>query len=156
MKSRPVDIILFELNALLREELGISVIVYGSLGVELALLRDYGARDIDIIIDEDFEKRKPTIEKCLSGHGYKRIASPYFAFGKHGIDIEISDIDHWINACAISKPFARDLMINGDPIRAMTRENLLKLYTFLSTLPERAGAKHDRDLMKLIDLKAAA
>jgi predicted nucleotidyltransferase len=53
---------LIEVTAFLEEELGQAPIVYGSLGVELALQRDYDAHDIDLIImneADDHEENHP-------------------------------------------------------------------------------------------------
>ncbi len=145
---------LIEVTAFLEKELGQAPIVYGSLGVELALQRDYDAHDIDLIVmNETYDPKK--ITQIMRRHGYSVVPQPYLAYRKDGIDVEIADWAFWKKTVAFNNDPSITVAVDQIPMRVLSVANLRLLYAFLARREGRTGAKKKRDQIKLNDLTQA-
>lgn len=71
-----------DLLMIIRRDFGFEPIVYGSLGVEIILNKDFDARDIDMIIDDEIYIKKDGIVSSLSKGGYEFVPRDYLTFTK--------------------------------------------------------------------------
>jgi hypothetical protein len=145
---------LIEVAAFLEKEIGQAPVVYGSLGVELALQRDYEAHDIDLIMmDEVYDPRK--ITKVMRNHGFDVVPQPYLAYRRDGIDVEIANWAFWKQTVAFDGEPPLTVKVDETPLRVLSVSNLKLLYAFLIRREGRTGVKKKRDLIKLNDLTHA-
>ncbi|MFA5236055.1 MAG: hypothetical protein WC399_04370 [Bacilli bacterium] len=145
---------LVDVVAFLEKELGQAPVVYGSLGVELALQHDYDAHDIDLIVmDEAYDPKK--ITQSMRRHGYSVVPQTYLAYRKNGIDVEIANWDFWKKAVAFTNDPMVTVMVDQTPMRVLSVPNLKLLYAFLARREGRAIVKRSRDQIKLNDLTQA-
>lgn len=146
--------ILCEVMAIFEETVGTKPLIYGSLGVELTLSRDYQARDIDLILmDCDYEK--PSWRYGLLSRGFHQLSRPYLAFIKDGIDVEIANFSYWKKEAGLREDAPQTIDIDGCTFIVMSRSNLIKLYDYLFHHDGRDKLKQSRDAIKLLDLKKA-
>ncbi len=139
--------------ALLEKTYHLHPIIYGSLGVELALEHDYDVHDIDLIIpDSHFDETK--LAALFVNQGYEIIARSYFTVRKNDIDVEISRLSYWENVARFCnvKPIA--LTYENTILHVLDIPNLLRLYEYLLTEPSRGGFKNERDEVKVKHLRA--
>lgn len=144
--------ILHEVVTLIEGRFGVHPIVYGSLGVELALDKDYDAHDVDLLLD-DAIVGGDQLPLLLHKAGYKRVAKPYLAFKKNGVEVEIAKQSYWQKEAGFLDE--NPLLVNrGEASYSVLGvKNLWRLYKYLTKHSLRSDAKRNRDKAKLLDLE---
>jgi len=143
---------LHEVVTLIEGRFGVHPVVYGSLGVELALNKDYDAQDVDLLLDDEIVSGDQ-LPLLLHKAGYKRVVKPYLAFKKNGVEVEIARQSYWKKEAGFLDE--NPLLINRDmaSYSVLDVKNLWRLYKYLTKHSLRSDTKRNRDKAKLLDLE---
>lgn len=142
---------LIEVVQLVESNFNVSPIVYGSLGVELALKKDYGARDVDLLLDDQIVNDGRLIHIMLNA-GYIRVDKPYLAFIKNDVEVEIATISYWAKEADFIDENNQVVSFDSVTLHVLGNHNLCRLYEYLTKHPQRPNTKHIRDQVKRNDL----
>ena len=134
-------------------QLNTTPIVYGSIGVELILNKDFDASDIDIILKDEIYFQKEKLDEVMIQNGYQLLDMPYHSYIKEGISIEFANFNYWQQTCQfINADFISVQQYNHLYV-VLPLENQIKLYEYLTKHPTRSKLKKARDQLKLEALK---
>jgi hypothetical protein len=141
-----------EVVTLIEGRFGVHPVVYGSLGVELALDKDYDAQDVDLLLNDEIVSGDQ-LPLLLRKAGYKRVAKPYLAFKKNGVEVEIAKQSYWKKEAGFQDE--NPLQVNRDATSyaVLDVKNLWRLYKYLTKYSLRSDTKRNRDQVKLLDLE---
>jgi len=128
-------------------------IVYGSLGVELLLNRDFDAHDIDIIVEDAVHAQAKAIDTMLRENGFETVGREYLAYRKNGVVVEISKMSYWIETCSLAPDGLARASYGGRSYQVLSLDNQIRLYSYLARLPLRTAEKRQRDEIKLEALR---
>ncbi len=147
--------ILQETVAILNEILGVKPILYASFAVEKVLGRSFNAHDIDILVPSITPEQKDALIKEFAEHGFSYLDQYTGTFTKNGIDVELSDRDHWFKVCGFDPQGTYE--ISGLTFRydLLSASNLLKLYNYLTSHFKRDPKKLGKDQVKIQSLQDA-
>lgn len=146
--------VLMEIVAAITRNFNSAPIIYGSLGVELALNQNYDAHDIDLLLP-DIICEDPKLLTLMRKQGYKKQDKPYLAFVKNGIEVEIAKWSYWVKTAGfISEPDLH-VQVGGQSLTVLSLKNQWNLYKYLVNHSLRSDVKRQRDQQKLHDLGVA-
>ncbi len=151
-KSDVIYEVLAEVNRLIDSRFHILPIVYGSLGVELALSKDYDAHDIDIILPDAIAE-SDDLKILLRKAGFRRVEKPYLAYKKHGFEIEIATWSYWVKAAGLVELPPLSVIKDDHTFNVLALKNQWLLYKYLVYYNLRSDIKRERDRLKLHDLE---
>ena len=140
----------FENTRLLRQEMQIVPLLYGSLGLEYLTKENLGADDIDILILEIYLSAQ-WAEFCamLERNGYRLIDEHEHTFEKSGIHFSYAHLEELESFAGISVsdiPIPEAYHIR---FRLLTLEQYLKVYTASSKDGYRMNVKEKKDQEKI-------
>lgn len=144
----------FENAELLAEALGITPLMYGSLGLEYLTGHDFHADDIDILIPGIFiTERWGEFRGVLEENGYRLIDAHEHTFEKHGIHYSYAKIEE-LEAFAGVPVSEIPLLENGNvQFRLLSLQQYLKVYTASAKDGYRIHTKNKKDAEKIAFLQ---
>jgi len=153
MKTMIMDSILIEVSAILNQRFDTIPLLYGSYALQKVLDKDYQARDIDLLIDENILKNKIELISAFVMKGFTYIHQEVLTFEKNGIEIEISNLEKWIENSSFEIEENELIQESGSKFYLLSANNLKRLYQFLLSDKRRSNEKKQKDQEKLNDLR---
>ncbi|MBU1142203.1 MAG: hypothetical protein KKH92_01005 [Firmicutes bacterium] len=153
MKTMIMDSILIEVSAILNQRFDTIPLLYGSYALQKVLDKDYQARDIDLLIDENILKNKIELISAFVMKGFAYIHQEVLTFEKNGIEIEISNLEKWIENSSFEIEENELIQESGSKFYLLSANNLKRLYQFLLSDKRRSNEKKQKDQEKLNDLR---
>lgn len=145
--------ILIEVSEILNKNFNTIPLLYGSYALQKVLFKDYQARDIDLLIEQDILKNRVELTKVFVMKGFTYINQEVLTLEKNGIEIEISNLEKWIDNTGIDLDENILIQENESKYYLLSAKNLEKLYQFLLNDKRRSKEKKLKDQEKLNDLK---
>jgi hypothetical protein len=145
--------ILLEVSRILNQHFNTTPLLYGSYALQEALNKDYQARDIDLLIENQVLKNRVELIKVFVLEGFTYYHTKVLTFEKDGIEIEISNLEEWIKNANFIMQENFLVQENESKYSLLSASNLERLYQFLLTDQRRSNEKKLRDQAKLNDLK---
>ncbi|MBE0701166.1 MAG: hypothetical protein IH571_05720 [Acholeplasmataceae bacterium] len=125
-------------------------ILYGSYGLEMCLNKFFEANDIDLLVPTYLlTNHKEKMVDAFEKSGFHYVDKDVFTIVMHNIDIEISFLETWQNACALVLDCNVVSLSDQATIRILSVDDFKKLYTYLSIDASRSDLKRAKDRMKL-------
>lgn len=140
----------FENARLLRDSLGITPLLYGSLGLEYLTGEDLNADDVDIMIPGCFvADRWAEFRTVLEKNGYTLTDAHEHEFEKDGIHFAYARIEELESFAGI--PLAEIGTREGEriPFKLLSLHQYLRVYTASSKDGYRANVKEKKDAEKI-------
>lgn len=134
----------------LNEKLGVTPLLFGSLGLEQRLGENLNADDIDVLIPEEYlDEKWDMLIEVMEGLGYSLYDIHEHAFEKDGVSVAFASIENLV-------PFANvDItlipVIDEDNVRycLLALEDYMKVYTASSKDGYRRDTKNKNDMEKI-------
>jgi hypothetical protein len=145
--------ILMEVTEILNNQFKTIPLLYGSYALQLVLNKDYQARDLDLLIEHKILKNKIELISAFVIKGFTYIYGEVLTFEKNGIEIEISNLEVWIDHAGFKMEENILVQENDSKYFLPSASNLEKLYQFLKNDKRRSTEKKQKDIAKLNDLK---
>lgn len=150
-----MEAILQETVAILNEILSVKPILYASFAVEKVLGQSYQAHDIDLLIPKITPKQKKALKREFAEHGFSYLDQYEATFSRGGIDVELGNRELWFHLCEFDPKGLYEISGATYVYDLLSASNLLKLYTFLISNPQRDPKKVPKDHVKVKDIRYA-
>jgi len=137
--------------ALLNERLGVTPMLFGSVGLERRLGTDLGADDVDVLLPEhtlknDWEK----VSDLMAESGYSPSAGKARGFLKDGVMIEFGSIEGVAKFAGLDITAVPHELDGGADYLLLDLPMYLRVYRALAAEPGREN-KRDRQKIALIE-----
>lgn len=140
-----------ELNAI-----GVTPLLYGSLGLEVLLKTDLRAEDIDILIPEVYLNAQwQTVVSMMDSLGCILYDLHEHAFQKEGVSIAFASIEELVSFADVHVCAKHLRTENGVSFYLLTPEAYLKVYTASAKDGYRKDKKHKNDCEKISLIQSA-
>ena len=144
----------FENAKMLYDELGISPLMYGSLGLEYITNQALNADDIDILIPETFLTDKwNNFKNVLEVKGYLLTDQHEHTFEKDGVCYSYASIEELEIFANIKMCDIKEQNDNGVKFKLLSLEQYLKVYTASSKDGYRINVRQKKDNDKIAFIK---
>jgi len=134
--------VLEQTAAIIHQKTGIKPILYASFALELLLLDDFDAFDIDLLMPVE---KNPLILDSLKEAFYQVNQTEIITASKDSILIEFASLSKWKKDCH----FDLSTTIAKENYQVLSLSDLKKLYRFLLLDSNRSQEKKKKDLEKL-------
>ena len=135
---------------LLQEEMQITPLLYGSLGLEYLTKEKLSADDIDILIPEIYlTEQWAAFRAMLERNGYCLIDEHEHTFDKNGVHLSYARLEELESFVGIAVPDILILEADNIRFRLLTLEQYLKVYTASSKDGYRMNVKEKKDQEKI-------
>ena len=140
----------------LNEALGITPLLFGSLGLEQRLGANLNADDIDVLIPEKYlDEKWDMLIKVMEGLGYSLYDVHEHAFEKDGVSAAFASIENLVPFANVD--ITRIPVVNEDGVwyYLLGLEDYLKVYTASSKDGYRRDPKNKNDTEKIELIRCA-
>lgn len=134
----------------LNEKLGVTPLLFGSLGLEQRLGENLNADDIDVLIPEEYlDKKWDMLIEVMEGLGYSLYDVHEHAFEMDGVSAAFASIENLVPFANVD--ITRLPAIDEDGVRycLLGLEDYLKVYTASSKDGYRKDTKNKNDMEKI-------
>lgn len=134
----------------LNEKLGITPLLFGSLGLEQRLGANLNADDIDVLIPEEYlDEKWDMLIEVMEGLGYSLYDVHEHAFEKDGVSAAFASIENLVPFAEIDITRIPAVDENGVRYCLLCLEDYLKVYTASSKDGYRRDTKNKNDTEKI-------
>lgn len=141
----------FKNAQLLQDTLGITPLMYGSLGLEYLTGKDLNADDIDILIPATFlEKRWDEFCAVLENDGYVLVDQQEHTFEKDSIDYSYAQIEELESFADIPAAEIQTVIAQSISFKLLSLDQYLKVYSASAKDGYRANVRGKKDYDKII------
>ncbi len=134
----------------LNEKLGITPLLFGSLGLEQRLGENLNADDIDVLIPEEYlDEKWDMLIEVMEGLGYSLYDVHEHAFEKDEVSAAFASIENLVPFANVD--ITRIPVVDEDNVRyyLLELEDYLKVYTASSKDGYRRDTKNKNDMEKI-------
>ena len=145
-----------EIAGKLNGKLGVTPLLFGSLGLEQRLGANLNADDIDVLIPEEYlDEKWDMLIEVMTTLGYSLYDVHEHAFEKDGVSAAFASIENLVPFANVD--ITRIPVVNEDNVRyyLLTLEDYLKVYTASSKDGYRKDTKNKNDTEKIELIKRA-
>lgn len=140
----------------LTETLGITPLLFGSLGLEQRLGANLNADDIDVLIPEEYlDEKWDMLIEVMTTLGYKLYDVHEHAFEKDGVSAAFASIENLVPFAGVDITRIPVVGENGVRYYLLGLEDYLKVYTASSKDGYRKDTKNKNDTEKIELIKRA-
>ncbi len=145
-----------QITEMLNARIGITPLLFGSLGLEQRLGTDLGADDVDVLIPEEFLSEKwNCIAEIMSEEGYTLYDAHEHAFEKDGLSVAFASIENLVPFAGVDTGKIPVTDENGVRYYLLDLQDYLKVYTASSKDGYRRDTKNKNDNQKIELIKQA-
>ena len=142
--------IFFENAKLIRDRLGITPLMYGSLGLEYITGENLNADDVDILIPEEFiSERWNEFKDFLTGEGYVLTDEHEHTFLKDGVSLSYASVEELESFAEIKTADIKQLNCKGVSFMVLSLKQYLKVYLTSVNDGYRINVRQKKDREKI-------